>query len=337
VSGISADYQFAVPIQNQAFEYVSDSVTWRGVFDTATNATGSFQTQLGAGQAACSVGPLQWTATSTSAPTATRPPTATPRPTVAPAVQGEVATLYPFCNCQEQVAASQPVELTWAWLTVQPEQATDFARLTRTSLTLDGRSLSGLDQYWTYSPALATGQGTNRLRVERRGDAIGLSANGQLLATARDDTYTGPRYISLAAESFEVGGVDVRFDNIVACQSPKAWPAAPTPPAVPTPVPQPAPTQVVQATPTPVPPPAAAGKGTLIMLNCLGDVVTVDVLPAGIFQELAPKTGPDCQPGQPILLDPGEYTLKASIAGVPSQGEARITILPGDTLTFTWY
>jgi hypothetical protein len=255
---------------------------------------------------------------------------------------------------------------------------------------------------WTYSPALATGQGTNRLRVERRGDAIGLSANGQLLATVRDDTYTGARYIALAAESFEAGGVDVRFDNIVACQSPKTWPAASATPAL---CPNGSPTNTwtltvvnpagqeqsfsvdgesytvpaggttdvylslnaahpvtadgntinysndqacgentltlsapaLVAEPTPVPPPAASGKGTLIMLNCLGDVVTVDVLPAGVFQELAPKTGPDCQPGQSILLDPGEYTLKASIAGVPSQGEAKITILPGDTLTFTWY
>jgi hypothetical protein len=91
------------------------------------------------------------------------------------------------------------------------------------------------------------------------------------------------------------------------------------------------------ATPTPQPPPAPSGKGTLVMLNCRGDVVTVDVLPVGVFQELAPKAGDDCRPGDPIPLDPGDYTLRASIAGVPSKGEANITIQAGTTLTFTWY
>lgn len=79
-----------------------------------------------------------------------------------------------------------------------------------------------------------------------------------------------------------------------------------------------------------------AGKGTLVMLNCRGDVINVDVIPVGIFQELAPKTGPDCQPGAPIFLDPGEYILKASIAGRPSQGEATITIVAGKILPFNW-
>lgn len=76
---------------------------------------------------------------------------------------------------------------------------------------------------------------------------------------------------------------------------------------------------------------------SLVMPNCRGDVLTVDVIPAGVFQELAPKTGAVCQPGQPILLDPGEYILRASSAGVPSLGEATITILPDSTLNFTWY
>jgi tetratricopeptide (TPR) repeat protein len=80
------------------------------------------------------------------------------------------------------------------------------------------------------------------------------------------------------------------------------------------------------------------GKGALLMYNCRGvDTITVDVIPSGILQELAPKTGPDCQAGEPIFLDPGEYILKAAIAGVPSFGESTINITAGDVMEFTWY
>jgi hypothetical protein len=103
---------------------------------------------------------------------------------------------------------------------------------------------------------------------------------------------------------------------------------------------EPAPAQEPTATTAPAQPASPyappAGKGTLVMLNCRGDVINVDVIPVGIFQELAPKTGPDCQPGAPIFLDPGDYTLKASIAGQPSQGEATITIVAGQILPFNW-
>jgi hypothetical protein len=47
------------------------------------------------------------------------------------------------------VQAGQPVELTYAWLTVKPEQAADYVRLTHHSrLTLDGQPLGDADQYW---------------------------------------------------------------------------------------------------------------------------------------------------------------------------------------------
>jgi hypothetical protein len=61
------------------------------------------------------------------------------------------------------------------------------------------------------------------------------------------------------------------------------------------PKPTPVPTRA-RATPTPksVQPAIPAGKGGLVMLNCRGDVVTVDVIPDAIFQELAPKTGEQC-------------------------------------------
>ncbi|MBN1994272.1 MAG: hypothetical protein JW953_16360 [Anaerolineae bacterium] len=123
------------------------------------------------------------------------------------------------------------------------------------------------------------------------------------------------------------------YDTDVAAAKAAAPASSPAPADTPTPVPLP-------PTPTEPPPPSGpsipAGKGALIMLNCRGDVINVDVIPAGIFQELGPKTGEDCKAGDPLFLDPGEYILKASIAGVPSKGEATINILEGQVLTFTW-
>ncbi len=82
-----------------------------------------------------------------------------------------------------------------------------------------------------------------------------------------------------------------------------------------------------------------SGQGALIMYNCRGggETITVDVIPAGILQELPPKTGEECTAGEPIFLNPGEYILKAAIAGVPSQGESAINVVAGDVLEFTWY
>ena len=93
----------------------------------------------------------------------------------------------------------------------------------------------------------------------------------------------------------------------------------------------------MSSTPTPESAPGIPqGKGGLIMLNCLSQVVTVDVIPDGVFQELNPGSGGDCFAGDPIFLDPGEHILRASIAGVPSEGEATINIEAGRYLEFTW-
>lgn len=339
-------------------------------------------------------------ATATRPPTPTRGatrtprPAATPRPTAAPAAQGEVVTLYPFCNCQEQIGAGQPVELTWAWLTVEPGQAADFARLTRLCLTVDGRSLNGLERYWsdvtedpegykvrwTY-PLGALAAGTHRVELavsaetaltdgfDGNGDGqadvygpgeigfgwVEIAVSGAGIATCPNgspantwtlhvvnpsgqdqsfsvdgQTYTVPAggtrdvYLSLnTAHPVTAGGSTINFSNDRPCGENTLTLGAQAQPPAPPPAP-------------PAAPGIPAGKGALVMLNCRGDVVTVDVIPVGIFQELAPKTGPDCQPGAPIYLDPGEYILKASIAGVPSTGEATITIVAGGTLRFTW-
>jgi tetratricopeptide (TPR) repeat protein len=80
------------------------------------------------------------------------------------------------------------------------------------------------------------------------------------------------------------------------------------------------------------------GQGALVMYNCRGgDTVTVDVIPVGILQELGPMVGDNCTVGGPIFLNPGEYILKAAIAGVPSQGESTINITAGEVLEFTWH
>jgi hypothetical protein len=54
----------------------------------------------------------------------------------------------PICNCQEQAAAGQPIQLTLGWVTVTPEQAAEFVRVANTHLTVDGQPLSNAHQYW---------------------------------------------------------------------------------------------------------------------------------------------------------------------------------------------
>jgi hypothetical protein len=89
------------------------------------------------------------TPTSTPAPTPAPQPTATPQPAAPPLPPDEAVTLFPFCNCQEEVAAGQPIELAYSWITVESQQAADYLRLTRRQLTLDGQILSNVDQYWS--------------------------------------------------------------------------------------------------------------------------------------------------------------------------------------------
>jgi hypothetical protein len=110
-------------------------------------------------------------------------------------------------------------------------------------------------------------------------------------------------------------------------------PAQPEPTASPEPTARPKPTRPPAAPGLPAIP---AGQGGLVMLNCRSDVVTVDVLPDGAFQELGPKTGNDCHRGDPIFLSPGQHTLKAVIAGTSAQAEKTITIVAGEWFQFTW-
>jgi hypothetical protein len=67
---------------------------------------------------------------------------------------------------------------------------------------------------WTETEALAPTGEANRLRVEASGDQIGLYLNGQRLDLTSDGTFTDGE-IALAATSFDDGGAQARFDNLV--------------------------------------------------------------------------------------------------------------------------
>jgi hypothetical protein len=128
---------------------------------------------------------------------------------------------------------------------------------------------------------------------------------------------------------------------------PALTPTATSTPTV-TPIPSNTPTSTptvtlaLQPAPTALPPPPSPvaleipkGKGALVMYNCrVGDVIVVDVLPVGIFQELAPRSGEDCFKGEPIFLDPGEYIIKAGIAGRPKCPDLTITIKEGEVTVY---
>ena len=63
------------------------------------------------------------------------------------------------------------------------------------------------------SASIFPGTATNRIRVRRSGAGISVYANGQLLNSLNDNTFTGMRYVGLTAGSFSTPNLDVRFDN----------------------------------------------------------------------------------------------------------------------------
>ena len=64
-----------------------------------------------------------------------------------------------------------------------------------------------------FSPAIYQGTASNQIKVEHNGASINAYANGQLLASVTDGTYTGSRYIGLGVFSYDQPNVDIRFDN----------------------------------------------------------------------------------------------------------------------------
>jgi uncharacterized repeat protein (TIGR01451 family) len=77
---------------------------------------------------------------------------------------------------------------------------------------------------WTFltggaSASINPGTATNRLTIERSGSQIKAYANGQLLSTLTDGTFTGPRHVGLITSSYNQPNVDARFDNFSVCGS----------------------------------------------------------------------------------------------------------------------
>jgi hypothetical protein len=64
-----------------------------------------------------------------------------------------------------------------------------------------------------FSSAINQGSASNQIKVERNGASINAYANGQLLASVSDGTYTGSRYVGLVVFSFDQPNVDIRFDD----------------------------------------------------------------------------------------------------------------------------
>ncbi len=106
---------------------------------------------------------------------------------------------------------------------------------------------------WTKSDALTMdGNSPNLLGIFAEDDTIGLFANGEPLAAARDATFEAGT-IALAVGTFNEGGVEVAFDNLALWlleegdQPPASTPVVPETPIEPEPTPQP------EATPLPTP------------------------------------------------------------------------------------
>jgi len=57
------------------------------------------------------------------------------------------------------------------------------------------------------------GTATNRLKIERDGALIKAYANGQLLTSISDSSYTGLRHVGLIVSAYDHPNVDIRFDN----------------------------------------------------------------------------------------------------------------------------
>jgi len=67
----------------------------------------------------------------------------------------------------------------------------------------------------TWSAHINTGTVSNFLKIKREGSQIHAYANGHLLASVSDGTYTGLKYVGLYTGTFDQPNVDSRFDNFV--------------------------------------------------------------------------------------------------------------------------
>lgn len=63
------------------------------------------------------------------------------------------------------------------------------------------------------SAGILPGTASNQVKVRRSGAEISVYANGALLTSVNDGSFTGLRHVGLTASSFSTPDVDVRFDN----------------------------------------------------------------------------------------------------------------------------
>jgi VCBS repeat-containing protein len=66
-----------------------------------------------------------------------------------------------------------------------------------------------------FSPAINQGSATNHLKIVRNGKLIEAWANGNLLSSISNNAYTGQRYVGLIASTYDVGNLDIRYDNFL--------------------------------------------------------------------------------------------------------------------------
>ena len=70
---------------------------------------------------------------------------------------------------------------------------------------------------WQTSDAINQGNTTNHIRGDCVGSTLSVYANGTLLGSADDSTFTSGD-VGLEAGTFDVGGTEIRFDNFVVSQ-----------------------------------------------------------------------------------------------------------------------
>ena len=63
-----------------------------------------------------------------------------------PSTGGVIA--YPFCNCQRDARAGQPVFVAWRWTAAQADLAESFRSAVKLTVTVDGQPLPDPAQYW---------------------------------------------------------------------------------------------------------------------------------------------------------------------------------------------
>jgi hypothetical protein len=63
------------------------------------------------------------------------------------------------------------------------------------------------------SPFIHPDTTSNRIKIERNGSLIKAFANGHLLTSISENSYTGSRHVGLIVTAYDQPNMDARFDN----------------------------------------------------------------------------------------------------------------------------